>query len=168
MGKAVLLQYSSAEDLGSWAIRSYDHGPWSHVDALLDDGRLLGARSDICQGVPAGVQIRPPGYCAFSTLKRVEIPATDEVVDAYYAFLQAQLGKPYDALAIAAFIPGRDWREEDAWFCSELQGAAGEASKLYRYRLATPNNRLTPNAHYLVSSVLADIWSGVPMLTAPA
>lgn len=158
---AVLLQFCTQQDLGSWAIRTFergvDGGLWSHVDAVLADGRLLGARDDVCAGVARGVQIRPAAYAPFTKTKLVRIPCPQAIADAYYAFLEQQLGKPYDELAIAAFVVDRDWRQANAWFCDELQAAAGEAAMLIAHKLAVPDNRLTPDGLYLVLSALTDI-----------
>jgi len=55
-----------------------------------------------------------------------EINATDEQDKAFWSFLLAQLGKPYDKLAIVAFAFNRDWRSEGSWYCSELQAATLE------------------------------------------
>jgi hypothetical protein len=51
---AITLQFVTSRDPESWAIRTFQRGWCSHVDSVMDDGRLLGARSD------GGVLIRPP------------------------------------------------------------------------------------------------------------
>ena len=57
---AITLQFVTSRDPESWAIRTFQRGWCSHVDSVMDDGRLLGARSD------GGVQIRPPNYEKFA------------------------------------------------------------------------------------------------------
>jgi hypothetical protein len=89
----------------------------SHVDSVMDDGRLLGARLD------GGVQIRPPNYEKFSRVEHVVIPVPYYKERPYWDFLKAQIGKPYDKLAIVAFAVNRDWRSPDAWFRDELVAA---------------------------------------------
>ena len=59
----------------------------------MDDGRLLGARSD------GGVLIRPPNYEKFARVERVVISVPYYRERAYWDFLKAQIGKPYDKLA---------------------------------------------------------------------
>jgi hypothetical protein len=114
---AITLQFATTDDVGSWAIRTFQRGWCSHVDSVMDDGRLLGVR------LAGGVQIRPAHYATWSRVERVviEVPALQEA--AYWAFPQAQVGKPYDTLAIAAFAFNRNWRTPDAWFCDELVAA---------------------------------------------
>jgi hypothetical protein len=146
----IALQFSTEADPISALIRAFGHGPFSHVDAVLPDG-LLGARAD------GGVQIRPVGYAPFSRVLRVELPATPEQAAAASVFLRAPVGKPYDDLAIAAFAADRNWRDDAAWFCSELQSAMLESIGWFPHTLATPANRLTPDDLLLLCSAFTDV-----------
>jgi hypothetical protein len=159
-GGHVALVFCQAADLGSRLIRLYDHGAWSHVDVLMPDGTRLGARDDVRAGVPAGVQIRPAGYAGFSRELAVPIAATHAQQAEFYDFLSAQLGKPYDETGLVSnFILGRDWREPDSWWCSELAGAALEpdGACIFPYRLGTPLNKLTPDGLFLACSAIANV-----------
>jgi hypothetical protein len=95
---AITLQFVTCSDPDSWAIRTFQRGGCSHVGSVMDDGRLLGARLD------GGVQIRPPNYEKFSRVERVVISVPYYKERAYWDFLKAQVGKPYDKLAIAALL----------------------------------------------------------------
>jgi hypothetical protein len=117
-------------------------GQFSHVDAVLHHGYLMGARHDSLGGKPPGVWARPPGYDKWTRRVVMEVPATPEQTKAFYDFMWAQEGKPYDSEAIWGFIVGRDWREDDSWICSEVVTAAGEASVLPQLFLA--KNRINP------------------------
>ena len=64
---AITLQFVTCSNPGSWAIRTFQRGWCSHVDSVMDDGRLLGARLD------GGVEIRSPNYEKFSRVERVVI-----------------------------------------------------------------------------------------------
>jgi hypothetical protein len=154
----VTLQFSRMNDLGSDFIRLYDHGSWSHVDNVLPDGSLLGARDDTCGGKPEGVQIRPDGYLPFTATKRVVLMCTTTQSDVWLSFIQAQIGKPYDETAIAGFVLNRDWRRDDSWFCSELACAALETSKIFPFPLAAQANKVTPDDLFLVASALVNVW----------
>lgn len=140
----IVLQFATEAGLTSGLIRAFDHCPWSHVDTILPDGSLLGARSEVAAGIPAGVQIRPPGYAPFTATRRVELPAGDAMTAAYLAFLRAQLGAPYDMAAIAGFAVGRDWRSPAHWFCSELVAAGLEACGWFPWPLAVAVSRIDP------------------------
>ena len=133
----IILQFVSGDDPGSELIKVFSRGWPSHVDAVLEDGTLLGARLD-------GVKIRPPNYEPFAKVERIGLVCPKAEEDAFYAFLHAQIGKPYDKLAIAAFAVQRDWRQEDSWFCSELIARALEVCGFFPEPLADPANEITP------------------------
>jgi uncharacterized protein YycO len=139
--------------LSSRAIAWFSAGHFSHVDAVLPDGRLLGARDDHVGGQPPGVRIRPPNYVKWSRRVVMKVPASAEQTYKFYAFLRDQLGKPYDSEAIWAFAFNRDWRAPDSWICSELQSAAGEYSGLMP-RLYLAANKITPVACALAFSAV--------------
>lgn len=152
----VQLQFVGAKGLSSDLIKMFGHGLHvSHVDAVMPDQWLLGARYDNIGG-GKGVRIRPPGYEQWEYIKRVSFPCTQEQEVLFYDFLKAQVGKPYDWSAIVAFAVNRDWRNPDAWFCSELQGAALETARLMK-RLVLPTNKLDPGSLLLASSALVTV-----------
>lgn len=106
------IQFSTTRSIGSKVIRWFTWSPYSHVDLVLPDGRLLGA-------TPGGVSIRLPQYDRIARRARFDIPGMDWEKLAHV--LKAQIGKPYDwgALVGLAFRSGR-WHDPDRWFCSEL------------------------------------------------
>ena len=140
----IVLQFCRGGDLGSALIEWYGHGQWSHVDAVMPEDTLLGARTD------GGVAIRPASYLPSSIPTwRFAVPAGDAATNEFCELLRGQIGKPYDWRAIAGFGAGRDWRDPGAWFCSELQAWALE--RVGRLPLlATPCNKLTPDDLALV------------------
>lgn len=153
---AIVMQFAGSASLTSRLIEWFDHGEFAHVDSVLPDGTLLGARDDVMDGYPAGVQIRAADYQQGYTLLRVSVPCTDDEQKAYYDFVLAQVGKPYDEKAIAAFAVGRDWRSADSWFCSELCAAALEASGVVP-TLSAPCNKIAPDDLLLVLSALVPV-----------
>lgn len=146
------LQFSARDSLSSTMIRDATHGAWSHVDAITEDGQLLGARADVVGNIPAGVQVRPKDYLPFSATKVVSLATTDDVRARFWNFLTAQIGKPYDESAYAAFVLDRDWRKHNAWCCSEIDARALEVSGFLRYPLAAAYNRVAPCDLLLVLS----------------
>lgn len=152
MTDAIVLQFVGASDLGSEMIEWFSQGVVSHVDAVMSGGSLLGARSDEIGGKPPGVQIRPANYENFARVVRVVMPCPGAMADEFYRLIQAEIGKPYDKEGILAFIVGRDWRNPQAWFCSELQGAMLERCGYFESPLATPSNKLTPAGLLLACS----------------
>jgi hypothetical protein len=149
----ICLQFVGDNDIGSRLISWFSAGHLSHVDAVLPDGRLLGARSDKVGGAPPGVRIRPPDYVHFARKVALSMPATDSQMTAFYDFLQRQIGRPYDMSAIWGFVFGRDWRETDSWICSELQAAALEAAGVVP-QLYLAANKITPVSLALAVSAI--------------
>lgn len=103
--------------------------------------------------IPSGVQIRPPFYEKWKQRVVMHLPVTEYQRQSVVAFNMSQLGKPYDKSAIWGFVAGRDWREEDEWFCSELQAAAIESADIWP-PLYTPRNKVTPAALAMVMSAV--------------
>jgi hypothetical protein len=154
---SILVQFASDDhSIGSKLIEWFDHGQFSHVDSVLPDGTLLGARDDVINGIASGVQIRPADYVRADRIQRVAITVSPEIANAYYTFVRSQIGKPYDETAIAAFAVGRNWREPDSWFCSELCAAAFENSGLF-YPLAAACSKIAPDDLLLVISGMVDL-----------
>jgi hypothetical protein len=154
---AVRLQFSRQPNLLSSVIAWESGAPLSHVDAILPGGMLLGARSNVIGGKPAGVQIRPPDYAKFALRVVFNVPATDAQESAFYNFLHSQIGKPYDNLAILGFATGRDWRNDGAWICSELIARAGELSTILRF-LYIEANKINPGTCAAVYSAIGSKW----------
>jgi uncharacterized protein YycO len=152
----IVLQFAGSSSLTSRIIQWFGHGRFAHVDTVMPDGMLLGARNDVMAGFPAGVQIRSPGYQVGYTLKKVAIPCTDEQQKAYYDFVLDQVGKPYDSAAIAAFAAGTDWSTKGAWFCSELCTAGLQACGWLK-QLSEPPTKVDPDSLLLVLSAFVDV-----------
>jgi len=103
----IVLQFSSQNKIGSKLIQWFTWSDYSHVDFVLPDGRLLGARGD-------GVKVREPYPVSDKLIATVD--AGDEVIERALT----QIGKPYDYCAIIAFPFRREWQDDQAWFCSEF------------------------------------------------
>jgi hypothetical protein len=151
-------QFVLGRSFSSRAIAWFSAGHFSHVDLVLPDGRLLGARSDVILNIPPGVQIRPPNYEEWKERVVLSLEVTELQLQSVIAFNMSQLGEPYDKTAIWGFVAGRDWREEDSWFCSELQAAAIESANIWP-ALYTPRNKVTPAALATVLSAVGAQWS---------
>lgn len=151
--EVVRYQFVRADEFASNMIAYYSDGDFSHVDLVLDDGRLLGARMDSVGGAGPGVQIRTPDYVSWSKKVVIDVPCTAEQKIAALNFAMKQIGLPYDQEAILAFVAARDWRKPDSWFCSELGAAIGETGALWP-ALYSPANKITPVGLALVCSAV--------------
>lgn len=147
----IRLQFVMGPGISSSLIAWFSAGNFSHVDVVMSDGKLLGARSDEIGGAPPGVQIRDPFYEHWAKRVVMSIPSRAEQEFQFRNFLLQQIGKPYDKTAILGFATGRDWRAEDSWFCSELAAAALEEGGIF-HDLYSPVNKITPAALALAFS----------------
>jgi hypothetical protein len=155
----ITLQFIGGDDLSSRLIGWFSSGHLSHVDAVMPDGSLVGARSDHVGDAPTGVQKRPASYVADAERRvRFKIPTTQEKEARFYAFINSQIGKKYDYRAILGFVFARDWRERDSWICSELVSAALENAAVVP-PLYLAANKITPVSLALALSVVATVVS---------
>lgn len=148
----ITLQFSAQKKPGSWFIRQFTWSRFSHVDFVLPDGRLLGAR-----GV-GGVKIRQPE--PFDTMARFQVDAPESVL----AMARSQIGKGYDWAAIAGFMLKHDWSDKKAWFCSELVAWSFEQAG-YPLLNAQHLSRITPRDLLLsleVKPLMQDVAGYVP------
>jgi hypothetical protein len=149
----ITFQFSRQEDVVSDLIADYTKAWCSHVDIAWPDGRLLGARSDISCNIPAGVQLRPDGYAPFTKTERISLMATPDQERRFYDFLAAQVGKPYDKMAVIGLGIGRDWRNPDKWFCSELSVCAKEAAKII-HPISSPVSFISPRDDMMICEAM--------------
>lgn len=138
-----------------------------HVDIVTSEG-LLGAQlQDNLGGKPSGVQIRPFDYLSTSgglNPVRVTIECTQGQYDSAMGFARAQVGKPYDAPdLIGNFILGRNWRDPNAWWCSELAIEAVNHGGIFHYPLMATCNHVSPALAYAVTSTYGPV-TAVPMV----
>jgi uncharacterized protein YycO len=145
----ITLRFVSHTGLFNWACTIAQYGFWgTHCEAVMPDGRYLGAISD-------GVKARDPSYDKGSVKQEIflEVRATADQKEIFYAFVESQIGKPYDLWAIIAyFYPSRDWQSFDAWYCSELLGTGLAECGILPKEMAVKFSRVTPRDLMLMIS----------------
>lgn len=143
------LQFATENSFGSQMIRWFTWSPYSHVDIVLDNGQLLGAR------FKGGVEIRDPGYARFMATKRLTLSLTQAQKKKFIKAARSQVGTAYDWRAIIAFaFHHRHWETEDAWFCSELVAWCAVQAGIPLLR-TTDLNHITPR-DLSISPLLSD------------
>lgn len=148
------LRFCTTNGPVSRAIRAAEYGFWaSHVEAVMPEGDIVGAHAD------GGVMARQPGYDKGETTREVfvSLECDNETERKFCEFMRSQVGKPYDMTAIAAFMLGRDWREQDSWFCSELITAALEHSGWLQQPLCIGVSHISPRDVLLILSARVDL-----------
>lgn len=140
----VTVHFCKSKGLGAQLLRLFLMSRWNHV-AIQVGGVVY--ESVWGKGV-----IQHPAHASVHRWERVSSVDVDVAdVAALLAFLNSQVGKPYDWRAILAFPFRGSWQKRDAWFCSEL---VYEALRVGGGKLPDrlPANRITPR----------DLWVALP------
>lgn len=143
----ITVRFVAGTGIASAMISRHTYGFWaSHADAIMPDSRKIGAEFD-------GVKARAADYDKGQITKELvlELKVPSQTARQFYSFLEAQIGKPYDFSAVAAFAAVRDWQQPDSWFCSELIAAALLECGYLR-PLAAETNKITPRDLLLILS----------------
>lgn len=136
---------------GALVIRVFTRSRFSHV-AVEVDNTLYESR--LATGV------HKPKYIKNVT----DILELDDLDNqAVKAFLEAQVGKKYDARAICSFFLSRVWENTKKWFCSEL-GAM--AIKVGGYK-GIPNNlsKISPEDLYKIVTSYSSVFGHTYRIT---
>jgi hypothetical protein len=129
------------------------YGGYSHVDGVLTNGSLAGAREDRVGHRPAGFQVRPAGYEKWAKRTLVSIPSSDAEELAWEKFLLAQIGDGYDKTDILGLIIGKPLMSTGHWICSAAQTAAlVQVGKLPAPPI--PPQQVTPNSLLLMCAAI--------------
>lgn len=148
----IVAQFVEGADLSSELIAWKGSGSFSHVDIVLEDGRLLGSRSDVIGGADAGVQIRWPNYEAWKRVARISIEVTHAQYDAFYKFAYSKIGEQYNSAGIVGLVLGNDITNPHDLFCSQFLIESVSASGIFSHPLAVPSNQIDPNCAYAILS----------------
>ena len=136
--KLILCTHSKSPS--SWILRFLMWSPWSH-SAIYDEENEVVYDTTLFGG---GVR-KHDAKEFFAHYNRCEIRdiniAADKIAEAR-AWLEAQLGKPYDWTALLSWVVHRDWSEDDAWFCSEMTETF--RTMFEKRRFVVSASRITP------------------------
>ena len=103
----LILQFCTEPKIGSAIIRWGTHCPYSHVDGLLPDGSLLGARTGWLTTYGEGVRVRPPNYTTFSAIAHRSYPVDAEKA---IAVAMTYVGDPYSWQEDAGYVIPWFWK----------------------------------------------------------
>lgn len=131
----------------------------SHTEAVSQDGKFyIGAHVD------GGIQARPVGYDAGDLLTLpdgrkseliVSLPCSGAQEQAFYAFANSKIGKPYDWESIFSFAaPDINLHALDHLICSAFMTAALRAKgcEYFPMPLTVPFHHITPRDLLLILS----------------
>jgi hypothetical protein len=135
----------------------------SHVESVRPDGKYVG------QHFSGGMQARDPGYdkAIMSHELFVDLPASPEQNDAFYAFIDSKIGQPYDWKSIIDYALPVDLHIFNDAICSatvELGLRATPAGQMasafkpwLRWPVTVPAHLISPRDLLLMLSCLVEI-----------
>lgn len=139
--------YVTSGDWTSRLIEWRSAGGPSHATTLVASGWVIDAR------LQGGVARRQVSYLAGANVRWLRVPATEAQVRKTIEALESQVGRPYDWRDIVGFaIPAaftRDWNDQRAWICSELQAWAEEEGGIIQTSMSV--SRIAPNDAMLLN-----------------
>jgi hypothetical protein len=163
---SITLQVVAGTGLLSDAIAWWGNGyhGFSHVDAVMKDGSLIGARDDWITplGVPnarpilPGIQRRPPFYEKWKRRATLTFLCTSKIAQEWAAWQEQGIGLPYDEDAILGMVFGRRWHAEGHWICSARQ-IDGLQTFGFIHRLRTPSQQITPDTVFNIGCAVGAI-----------
>jgi uncharacterized protein YycO len=117
----------------SLAIRAWTRSRFSHVAAIMPCGTM------VVEAIGGdGVVLTPMSEFKSRYTYTEEAVLHCENEGAAYSFMLSQLGKPYDWLAIWAYVIPRRWDDPHKWICSELIAVASGRFKPSHTASVTP------------------------------
>lgn len=120
---------------------------WSHVEIVSGPNVTLGA---MLKGGVIYRHFSDAVYRNARSTQRVEVPLSPDQEKLFWEFAHAQIGKPYDKLAIVGFAFRRDWRDPSKWFCSEYVTRCLEYSGWLYLPRSIPVNRISPALTFML------------------
>lgn len=138
----IILSFSRKHTVSSNLIKFFTWSPWSHIDAIMEDGSFVG--SFFKKHGPlqrSGVVVHDGSDIGEYSIRELCINLDEQK---YYQFLTDQIGKSYDWTSYLGFLFRSDkWDAPDSWFCSELIAAAiNYATNKQVFSIGA--NRITP------------------------
>lgn len=137
----------------SEAIKWFSRGQATHVEFCVEDWtQTIGARAE------GGVQRRPVGYAKFAAEWRFQAEVSEEQFNNGMKWLNAQIGKSYDYLNIAAIALDRNWNDPSKWICSKLWVEGMATFGLLKPLDPRVVNWFTPEDSLLISLAVFKQW----------
>lgn len=147
----IAVDFLLGPSLISRAIAWFGQGSgYSHCASVLRDGRYLDARSDVLNGVPAGIHIRHPESELWVRKRRATLAVTQAEYSAWEASLRAKIGDAYAKSDILGFVLGENYHLPGHYDCSALAINAVQHIRKVPYPLPVQAHQITPNAALLI------------------
>lgn len=133
--------FSTQSSIFSLLIRLFTFSKYSHVSLQISENEIID--STFSKGVS-----KRSLEDLLSKSSRYEILEIDAIeIDQILPWLESQIGKPYDIMAVLALPFTRKWTGDDKWFCSEYLtvGLYNAGLKIFNKHTTS---RITPEMLY--------------------
>jgi len=124
----------------------------NHVEVVSQDGMFY-----IGQHMAGGMQARAAGYDKAELLHElfVELPCTPEQEAAFYGYINAKIGMPYDWKSIFSFVdPAWNLHDVGHLICSAITAAAlrTKGCEFFPWPMTVPLHHVSPRDLLLILS----------------
>lgn len=147
MSNKIKFLFTRSKGIGGWFIRLVLMSHHNHVGVQID-GNVYEAKFF------GGVTKKSITQFYEENNIKLELSLAVENKETVKEFLEAQLGKPYDWLAILAIPLRRDWHKKDSWMCSEL---AAQVLIEDGKQMPIESSRITPRDLLFIAPVVSRI-----------
>lgn len=142
----ITIQLSAKNNIASRLTRWITRGEFAHVDIILPSSPLVLIGTHLFGGIQKKAFIRKD----FTNTKRYEVNVSDELID----WVNRQLGKKYDVMAILGFIFKIPAVENTSSICSEFVFDALEQSNCFSHKVKFHSSKISPRDLHLILQVL--------------
>lgn len=142
----ITIQLSAKNNIASRLTRWITRGEFAHVDIILPSSPLVLVGAHLFGGIQRKAFIRKD----FVNIKRYEVEVSDEVID----WVNGQLGKKYDVIAILGFIFKIPAVENTSSICSEFVFDALEQSDCFNHEVKFHSSKISPRDLHLILQTL--------------
>jgi len=144
--KKIIIQLSAKNNIVSRLTRWVTRGEFAHVDLILPASPLILVGAHVF----GGIQKQVFNQKDFTKIKRYEVEVPDRVID----WVNKQIGKKYDIMAIVGFIFKLPALENTSSICSEFVIDALEQSRCFKQEIAFPSSKISPRDLHLILQIL--------------
>ena len=142
--KTITFWFTSSNKIGSILIKKGLMFQYNHVGIEFDDTIY---DATLFKGVAK--QNKKAFLSKYVTSESISFDIDANKARNVKCFLENQVGKPYDWIAIVSFPLQRDWEKADSWHCSELGAKVAMISNIIT-AARMPKNKISPRDLYLM------------------
>lgn len=142
----ITIQLSASNKIISRITRWITRGEFGHVDIILPQSPNVLIGAHVLGGIKKTIFRKDD----FSKIQRYEFEVSQDTIN----WIDAQLGRKYDLMAIAGFVLKIPLSENTASICSEFAFDVLEKSEAFSHYVDFQSSKISPRDLHLVLQVL--------------